>query len=139
MWYYFCVICDRAVTVPLFANFSTLVLSLKHAVELNKQISCSLQLTNKTDEQIAFKVNKSSSPNVFERTLQKRCIWDLIREALGLQVKTTSPRKYCVRPNNGIVPPRSTADVLGNFVNHMIQSVVYLENGCFSFNIIYTP
>ena len=30
------------------------------------------------------------------------------------QVKTTSPKKYCVRPNSGIVPPRSTSDVIGN-------------------------
>ncbi|XP_006647598.1 vesicle-associated protein 1-2-like [Oryza brachyantha] len=50
--------------------------------ELKKQISCSLHLTNKTDEYVAFKV------------------------------KTTSPKKYCVRPNNGIVAPRSTSDVL---------------------------
>ncbi|GJN21701.1 hypothetical protein PR202_gb09205 [Eleusine coracana subsp. coracana] len=57
-------------------------IELRFPFQLNKQISCSLQLTNKTDEQVAFKV------------------------------KTTSPKKYCVRPNNGIVPPRSTADVL---------------------------
>ncbi|TVU29041.1 hypothetical protein EJB05_20583, partial [Eragrostis curvula] len=57
-------------------------IELRFPFELRKQISCSLQLTNKTDEQVAFKV------------------------------KTTSPKKYCVRPNNGIVPPRSTADVL---------------------------
>uniref|UniRef100_A0A0E0CP14 MSP domain-containing protein n=2 Tax=Oryza meridionalis TaxID=40149 RepID=A0A0E0CP14_9ORYZ len=50
--------------------------------ELKKQISCSLHLTNKTDEYVAFKV------------------------------KTTSPKKYCVRPNNGIVAPQSTSDVL---------------------------
>ncbi|KAL5665975.1 hypothetical protein ACJX0J_026083, partial [Zea mays] len=50
--------------------------------ELNKQISCTLQLTNKTDKQVAFKV------------------------------KTTSPKKYCVRPNNGMVAPRSKADVV---------------------------
>ncbi|KAL5212356.1 hypothetical protein ABZP36_023203 [Zizania latifolia] len=55
---------------------------LLFAFELKKQISCSLHLTNKTDEYVAFKV------------------------------KTTSPKKYCVRPNNGIVEPRSTSDVL---------------------------
>ncbi|KAI4980781.1 vesicle-associated protein 1-2-like [Hordeum vulgare subsp. vulgare] len=55
---------------------------LRFAFELKKQISCSLHLTNTTDQYIAFKV------------------------------KTTSPKKYCVRPNNGIVPPRSTFDVL---------------------------
>uniref|UniRef100_A0ACD5ZI09 Uncharacterized protein n=1 Tax=Avena sativa TaxID=4498 RepID=A0ACD5ZI09_AVESA len=55
---------------------------LRFAFELKKQISCSLHLTNRTDGYIAFKV------------------------------KTTSPKKYCVRPNNGIVAPRSTFDVL---------------------------
>lgn len=29
------------------------------------------------------------------------------------QVKTTNPKKYCVRPNTGIVMPRSTCDVMG--------------------------
>ncbi|OEL14332.1 Vesicle-associated protein 1-2 [Dichanthelium oligosanthes] len=57
-------------------------IELRFPFELNKQISCTLQLTNKTDKQVVFKV------------------------------KTTSPKKYCVRPNNGIVAPRSTADVV---------------------------
>ncbi|KAK4740813.1 hypothetical protein SAY87_024401 [Trapa incisa] len=51
-------------------------------VELKKQISCSLQLSNKTDSYVAFKV------------------------------KTTNPKKYCVRPNTGVVLPRSTCDVI---------------------------
>lgn len=55
---------------------------LKFAFELKKQISCSLQLSNKTDNYVAFKV------------------------------KTTNPKKYCVRPNAGIVSPRSTCDVI---------------------------
>ncbi|THU52041.1 hypothetical protein C4D60_Mb06t37410 [Musa balbisiana] len=49
--------------------------------ELKKQSSCSMQLINKTDHFVAFKV------------------------------KTTNPKKYCVRPNTGIVLPRSTCDV----------------------------
>ncbi|MED6106878.1 Vesicle-associated protein 1-2 [Stylosanthes scabra] len=56
-------------------------LELKFFFELRKQISCSLQLSNKTDNYVAFKV------------------------------KTTNPKKYCVRPNTGIVMPRSTCDV----------------------------
>nr|AFK34520.1 unknown [Lotus japonicus] len=56
-------------------------LELKFTFQLKKQISCSLQLTNKTDEYVAFKV------------------------------KTTNPKKYCVRPNTGVVLPRSTCDV----------------------------
>ncbi|KAJ4776791.1 Vesicle-associated protein 1-1 [Rhynchospora pubera] len=57
-------------------------LELKFPFELRKQISCSLLLTNKSDDHIAFKV------------------------------KTTSPKKYCVRPNTGVVLPRSTCDVI---------------------------
>ncbi|GMH22771.1 hypothetical protein Nepgr_024614 [Nepenthes gracilis] len=56
-------------------------LELKFPFELKKQISCSLQLVNKTDDFVAFKV------------------------------KTTNPKKYCVRPNTGIVLPRSTSDI----------------------------
>ncbi|AES87437.1 putative vesicle-associated membrane-protein-associated protein [Medicago truncatula] len=54
---------------------------LQFPFELRKQISCSLQLSNKSDNYIAFKV------------------------------KTTNPKKYCVRPNNGVVLPRSTCDI----------------------------
>ncbi|XP_075641926.1 vesicle-associated protein 1-2-like [Castanea sativa] len=57
-------------------------IELKFPFELRKQISCSLQLSNKTDSYVAFKV------------------------------KTTNPKKYCVRPNTGIVLPRSTCDVI---------------------------
>ncbi|XP_020217803.1 vesicle-associated protein 1-1 [Cajanus cajan] len=57
-------------------------LELKFFFELKKQISCSLQLSNKTDSYVAFKV------------------------------KTTNPKKYCVRPNTGVVLPRSTCDVI---------------------------
>ncbi|GMH29839.1 hypothetical protein Nepgr_031682 [Nepenthes gracilis] len=55
---------------------------LKFAFELKKQISCSLQLANKSDNFVAFKV------------------------------KTTNPKKYCVRPNTGIILPRSTCDII---------------------------
>ncbi|CAA7399747.1 unnamed protein product [Spirodela intermedia] len=57
-------------------------LELRFPFELKKQISCSLQLSNKTDEHVCFKV------------------------------KTTNPKKYCVRPNTGIVRPRSTCDII---------------------------
>ncbi|KAM7472084.1 hypothetical protein LguiA_010267 [Lonicera macranthoides] len=55
---------------------------LQFPFELKKQISCSMQLTNKTNNYVAFKV------------------------------KTTNPKKYCVRPNTGIVLPHSTCDVV---------------------------
>ncbi|GMI65096.1 vamp/synaptobrevin-associated protein 27-2 [Hibiscus trionum] len=53
---------------------------LKFVFILKKQCSCSVTLTNNTDQYVAFKV------------------------------KTTSPKKYCVRPNVGIVLPKSTCD-----------------------------
>ncbi|XP_073022533.1 vesicle-associated protein 1-3-like isoform X2 [Primulina eburnea] len=54
---------------------------LKFPVESRKQSSCSMQLANKTDQFIAFKV------------------------------KTTNPKKYSVRPNAGIVLPNSVCNV----------------------------
>jgi hypothetical protein len=54
---------------------------LSFLFELKKQSSCSLQLVNNMDYDVAFKV------------------------------KTTSPKKYCVRPNTGVIPPQSTCDV----------------------------
>lgn len=54
---------------------------LKFPFELKKQSSCSMQLTNKTDQYVAFKV------------------------------KTTNPKKYCVRPNTGVVLPGATCNV----------------------------
>ncbi|XP_059449737.1 vesicle-associated protein 1-3-like [Corylus avellana] len=54
---------------------------LKVLFEVKRQSSCSIQLTNKTDKYVAFKV------------------------------KTTNPKKYCVRPNAGIVLPRTTCNV----------------------------
>lgn len=34
-----------------------------------------------------------------------------------VQVKTTNPKKYCVRPNTGVVSPRSTCDIMGVYLN----------------------
>ncbi|KAJ0092337.1 hypothetical protein Patl1_25564 [Pistacia atlantica] len=55
-------------------------LELKFTFEVKKQSSCSIQLGNKSDQYVAFKV------------------------------KTTSPKKYCVRPNVGIIKPKATYD-----------------------------
>ncbi|KAH7577764.1 hypothetical protein ACOSP7_001212 [Xanthoceras sorbifolium] len=55
---------------------------LKFPFELKKQSSCSMQLTNRTDKYVAFKV------------------------------KTTNPKKYCVRPNTGVVLPGSSCNVM---------------------------
>ncbi|KAJ9185912.1 hypothetical protein P3X46_005486 [Hevea brasiliensis] len=55
---------------------------LKFIFELKKQSSCAVQLTNSTYDNVAFKV------------------------------KTTSPKKYCVRPNVGIILPKSTREFI---------------------------
>ncbi|KAF2301221.1 hypothetical protein GH714_020936 [Hevea brasiliensis] len=55
---------------------------LQFPFELRKQISCSLHLLNKSENYVAFKV------------------------------MTTNPKQYRVRPNAGVVPPRSTCDVI---------------------------
>ncbi|MBA0611190.1 hypothetical protein Godav_011891 [Gossypium davidsonii] len=55
---------------------------LQFPFELGKQISCSLNLSNKTHSYVAFKF------------------------------KTTNPKKYCVRPNTGVVLPASTGNVI---------------------------
>lgn len=54
---------------------------LKFRFELRKQIPSSLSLYNPTNRYVAFKV------------------------------KTTSPKKYCVRPNTGMVAPGNTTEV----------------------------
>ncbi|KAK4435020.1 Vesicle-associated protein 1-1 [Sesamum alatum] len=54
---------------------------LKFLFELRKQASCTIRLTNNSRNPVAFKV------------------------------MTTNPQKYCVRPNIGIVSPRSSCDV----------------------------
>ncbi|KAL4444064.1 hypothetical protein ABPG75_011801 [Micractinium tetrahymenae] len=54
---------------------------LKFRFELRKNVPCTLTLQNPTGERVAFKV------------------------------KTTSPKKYCVRPSSGIVEPGSSKEV----------------------------
>jgi hypothetical protein len=54
---------------------------LKFRFELRKNIPVTLSLQNPTTERVAFKV------------------------------KTTSPKKYCVRPSSGIVEPGATKDI----------------------------
>ncbi|KAL4579611.1 hypothetical protein LXL04_015765 [Taraxacum kok-saghyz] len=56
---------------------------LKFLFELKKQSTCSIQMINKTDHHVAFKV---------------------------LTVKTTNPKKYCVRPNTGVIDPHSACE-----------------------------
>ncbi|KAJ8442628.1 hypothetical protein Cgig2_008404 [Carnegiea gigantea] len=60
-------------------------LELRFVVEEKKQSSCSIELINKSDQHVAFKV------------------------------KTTSPKKYCVRPNVGVILPKATCEFTGTY------------------------
>ncbi|KAG0517841.1 hypothetical protein BDA96_09G124100 [Sorghum bicolor] len=53
---------------------------LRFLVEVKKKSSCCIRLVNKSDQYVAFKV------------------------------KTTSPKKYCVRPNIGVILPLASRD-----------------------------
>ncbi|CAO2196309.1 unnamed protein product, partial [Urochloa humidicola] len=53
---------------------------LQFTFEVKKQSSCTVHLANKSNEYVAFKV------------------------------KTTSPKRYCVRPNTGVILPRKTCE-----------------------------
>ncbi|RWR94695.1 MSP domain-containing protein [Cinnamomum micranthum f. kanehirae] len=55
---------------------------LKFTFELKKQSSCQVQLVNNSEQYVGFKV------------------------------KTTSPKRYCVRPNTGVILPKSTCDFI---------------------------
>ncbi|KAF5196237.1 Vesicle-associated protein 1-1 [Thalictrum thalictroides] len=70
---------------------------LKFTFELKKQSSCSVQLVNNSDQYVAFKV------------------------------KTTNPKKYCVRPNVGVIHPNATCDFT---VTMQAQRVVPPELQC---------
>ncbi|KAF3606415.1 hypothetical protein DY000_02044765 [Brassica cretica] len=67
--------------------------TLKFVVDLKKQSTCVVQLTNTTNLFVAFKV------------------------------KTTSPKKYCVRPNVGVVAPKSSCEFSG-----MMATSYFLSN-----------
>eukprot|EP00257_Ricinus_communis_P013050 XP_015570407.1 vesicle-associated protein 2-2 [Ricinus communis] len=70
---------------------------LQFIFELKKQSSCAVRLTNNTFHNVAFKV------------------------------KTTSPKKYCVRPNVGIISPKSTCEFT---VTMQAPKAVPLEMAC---------
>jgi hypothetical protein len=48
-------------------------------------------------------------------------------------VKTTAPKRYCVRPNTGIIPPGETVEVQGTqhstwYLRHIIRFFVVILN-----------
>lgn len=99
--------------------------------ELRKNVPCTLTLQNPTGERVAFKVKqldqhmcsaavhsaaatRGASPQCFGN---RAAHWLLLPSkpyfivCLCVQVKTTSPKKYCVRPSSGVVEPGSSKEV----------------------------
>ncbi|OEL34244.1 Vesicle-associated protein 2-2 [Dichanthelium oligosanthes] len=72
----------EGLTVHVLRSIISRYLSVFHllSVEVKKQSSCCVDLVNKSDQYVAFKV------------------------------KTTSPKRYCVRPNVGVIPPLASRD-----------------------------
>lgn len=60
------------------------------------------------------------------------------------KVKTTAPKKYCVRPNSGVVEPQSTVSVAGmlfieiNIACMTKTTAIYLIKRIFYYRISYT-
>lgn len=75
------------------------------AVELRKQIPATLTLNNTTTSNVAFKARVMR-----RKPLRPGCSPSPFHAFL-VQVKTTSPKKYCVRPNTGVIPPGGTVEV----------------------------
>ncbi|KAF7150177.1 hypothetical protein RHSIM_Rhsim02G0014000 [Rhododendron simsii] len=70
---------------------------LKFTFESKKQCSCAIQLINTSDHYVAFKV------------------------------KTTSPKKYCVRPNTGVVKPKSKCDFTVTRSSSVLDDAVTMQ------------
>lgn len=123
------------------------VVFLVSTVELKKQSSCSVQLANKSDQYVAFKVG-----SFFFFKLHVSWYYFLIKENLPIitclkkifsfnkllteewhycQVKTTSPKKYCVRPNIGIIKPKATCDFTGTSIvpafHHVLLNLIWIN------------
>jgi MSP (Major sperm protein) domain len=89
------------------------------AVELKKQIPALLKLTNPGSTSVAFKVSVPSIGPHKKIACGATSNTSTALTHSPLQVKTTSPKKYVVRPNTGVVPPGGVAEVS---VFHRINS-----------------
>lgn len=83
-----CVHCSNNTVLPWSCKLAIMAdaaeitpAELKFRFQLNKQLPAAISIHNPTNERLAFKV------------------------------KTTTPKKYVVRPSSGVVEPRSTANV----------------------------
>lgn len=81
------------------------------AVELKKQIPALLKLTNPGSTSVAFKVSVPSIGPHKKIACGATSNTSTALTHSPLQVKTTSPKKYVVRPNTGVVPPGGVAEV----------------------------
>jgi hypothetical protein len=79
----------RAATTPSRAS------PRPHAVQIGKQLPASITVHNPTGDRVAFKVRRGSGGAPDSRALQPPPLTPPARP----QVKTTTPKKYVVRPS----------------------------------------
>lgn len=41
------------------------------------------------------------------------------------KIKTTAPKRYCVRPNSGVLKPKDVIEIAGEFISHKISVYFY--------------
>lgn len=109
---------------------STSAVSLR-AVELEKPCYCNLKVVNNSEHHVAFKVRDFPiSPQNFrvlcDEKLNQVC-------PIFLQVKTTSPRKYFVRPNASIVQPWDSCTITSEHL-FLLFSMVLFRIPCLVFD-----
>lgn len=59
------------------------------------------------------------------------------RSRICFKVKTTAPKQYCVRPNNGLVEPGSSIIVAGKtctIVENVVILQIFYSDFCLSFS-----
>ncbi|EFW19964.1 conserved hypothetical protein [Coccidioides posadasii str. Silveira] len=72
----------------------------------NQEVTETLHLRNPHSDPVAFKVPLLLLSSALFRMVNKQ-----LTDLLTLQVKTTAPRKYCVRPNSGRIEPGKHMEV----------------------------
>lgn len=92
------------------ATYVVFLCILVWLVELMKQLSCTIRLSNNSTRHVAFKVVIQFE---FLVLISSFSYYSYSYLPFLFQVMTTSPEKYVIRPNAGILPPGSSGDIEG--------------------------
>ncbi|RRT63006.1 hypothetical protein B296_00041098 [Ensete ventricosum] len=77
---------------------------LEETVELEKPSYCNIKVVNNTEHHVAFKVFGKMRVSLISPRFE------------FVRVKTTSPKKYFVRPNASVVQPWDSCAITGIYV-----------------------